>query len=66
MDLTPQAVKAAMQRARRVGLWLRRVPAGRVEGTVWGLRRGGGSETKVFPLEDALRLVVVELKRGSE
>lgn len=64
MDLTPQAVKAAMQRARRVGLWLRRVPAGRVEGTVWGLRRGGGSETKVIPLEDALRLVVVELKQG--
>jgi len=62
MDLTPQAVKAALERADSPGWPLRRVPVSRVQGTTWGLRRGGGSETKVIPLEDALRLMLSELR----
>jgi integrase len=62
MNLTPQAVKAALERAPGI----ERTRASRVEGTTWGLRRSGGSETKVIPLDDALGLVTRELRESQE
>ena len=60
MDLTSQAVKVAMERASGI----ERIRAGMVKGTLWGLRQGGGSETKVIPLHNALQLVVAELQQA--
>ncbi|MBN1954214.1 MAG: hypothetical protein JW900_04095 [Anaerolineae bacterium] len=60
MDLSPQAVKAAVERAEEV----QRVAVGATDGTVWGLRRSGGSETRAVSLEDALKLVVAELRES--
>lgn len=60
LDLSPQAVKAAVERSADV----QRLAVSAAEGTVWGLRRGGGSETRVIALEDVFRLMVAELSES--